>query len=87
MKEEALIDFESHGIDGVFDLASESGEFCVYEWITFSGVVEGVEVAGRQMADLAIVAVLRVVEVGNDEADEVPEGAVEVVFDFVLSAG
>lgn len=38
------------------------------------------------MADLAIVAVLSAVEVGNHEPDEVPERAVEVIFDFVLSA-
>lgn len=38
------------------------------------------------MADLAIVAVLRAVEVCNDEPDEVPERAVEVIFDFVLRA-
>lgn len=36
------------------------------------------------MADLVIVAVLSLVEVCNDEPDEVPECAVEVIFDFIL---
>lgn len=56
------------------------------EWITLGGVVQRVEVAGRQVADLVIVAILPAVEVCDHEPDEIPEGAVEMIFYFVLSA-
>jgi hypothetical protein len=53
---------------------------------TCIGVVDGVEVAGGEVADLAVEAGLLSREEAEGEAYEVAEGAVEAVLNLVLRA-